>query len=64
MNESRKHRIYVDVTFSNSLTKRNAAQGLRLVLERLDLDKAPIWAYHNSPYVDKIIVLESQKADR
>jgi hypothetical protein len=58
-NVRHKHRVYVDIIVSAPMTRRDAAKGLQLVLdERLDLEKAPIWAYDNSPYINKLRVVE------
>jgi hypothetical protein len=55
----RKHRLYIDVTFSKAVTTRSAGKGLQLVLDtRLDLARAPVWAYDSSPYIDKLVVVE------
>lgn len=44
MPTKRKHRFYIDVTYSRPIAMRDAAKGLDLVLrERLDLQKAPVW---------------------
>jgi len=58
----RKHRLYVDVTFSSPVSRRKAAYGLRLVLDdRLDLQAKPVWAYDGSPYIDKLSIKEKDK---
>lgn len=55
----RKHRLYVDVVFSKYITQREAAKGLQLILdERLDLQRAPVWAHEASPYIDRITIVE------
>lgn len=55
----RKHRFYIDVTYSKPVEMREAAKGLSLVLdERLDLEARPVWAYDNSPYIDKLQIVE------
>ena len=55
----RKHRLYIDVTYSTLVEYREAAKGLQLTLDsRLDLQKKPVWAHHNSPYIDKVTVTE------
>ena len=57
--KKRKHRFYIDVTYSSPIAMRDAAKGLDLVLrERLDLQRAPVWAYDHSPYIDKLTVTE------
>jgi len=57
--KKRKHRLYIDVTYSRPVGMREAAKGLDLVLrERLDLQKAPVWDYDNAPYIDKLVVTE------
>lgn len=58
-NVKRKHRLFIDVTYSKPLSTRKAATGLAMVLrERLDLMAKPVWAYDGSPYIDKLIVTE------
>jgi hypothetical protein len=54
----RKHRLYIDVTYSKPVEYRKAAKGLELTLGKLDLDKEPVWLYDNSPYIDKLKVTE------
>jgi hypothetical protein len=56
--KKRKHRLYIDVTYSQPVGMRDAAKGLQLTLERLDLDKTPVWLYDNSPYIDKLTITE------
>ena len=57
----RKHRLYIDVVYSKYVTQREAAKGLQLVLgSRLDLQAAPVWAVDNSPYIDKLTVVEKR----
>ena len=57
----RKHRLYIDVTYSCPLTQREAAKGLQMTIDdRLDLAKGPVWFYDNSPYIDKIKIVEKQ----
>jgi hypothetical protein len=63
-NARRKHRLYIDVTYSSPVARRDAAKGLQMVLnERLDLQAKPVWAYDNTPYIDKVNITErgSQK---
>ena len=58
----RKHRLYVDVTFSQGVSSRDAAKGLQLIIDwRLDLAASPVWDYEGSPYVDKISIVEKRK---
>ena len=58
----RKHRLFIDVTFSSAVSRRDATKGLQLVLDsRLDLAAKPVWAYDKSPYVDKLTVLERDR---
>jgi hypothetical protein len=53
----RKHRLVIEATFSSPITERDAVHGLQLVLDdRLDIQKAPVWARANSPYLDKLTV--------
>lgn len=52
----KKHRLVIEVTTSSPLTEADAARGLQLVLDRLDLQAGPIWAYDRSPYIDKLKV--------
>lgn len=60
----RKHRLYIDVAYSKPLFMREALKGLRLVLEeRLDLQKAPVWLYHDSPYIDKLSLVELKASE-
>ena len=55
----RKHRLYIDVTYSSKLTRRDAAKGLQLFLDsNLDIAKKPVWLYDNSPYLDKLQIVE------
>lgn len=55
----RKHRFYIDVTYSNAIEMRKAAKGLQLVIDRwLDVDDKPVWLTDNSPFIDKVIVTE------
>lgn len=54
----RKHRLYVDITVSEAMSKRRAAKALRLMLDRIDLQAQPIWAHEKSPYCDKLVVVE------
>ncbi len=59
--KKRKHRLYIDVTYSSAVGQREAAKGLRLVLDdRLDLASKPVWLYDNSPYIDKLVITEKQ----
>lgn len=61
-NARRKHRLYIDVTFSKPITRRDAKYGLQLVLDtRLDLAAKPVWAHDNSPYIEKLSVLEKDQ---
>jgi hypothetical protein len=58
----RKHRLYIDVTFSSPVSRRDATKGLQLVLKsRLDLEANSVWAYDKSPYIDKLTVIESTR---
>ena len=58
-NAKRKHRVYVDVTYSSAVTHGDAVKGLQELFDsRLDLARAPVWGYLNSPYCDKIVVVE------
>ena len=58
-NARRKWRLWIDVTASRPLTRRDAAKGLSLVLnERLDLDARPIWCSDPAVYFDKLTVVE------
>ena len=54
----RKHRLYIDVTFSQPISYRSAAKGLSLTLDKLDLQAKPVWLYDGSPYIDKITIVE------
>lgn len=55
----RKHRFYIDVTYSSPIEMRNAAKGLQLVLDdRLDLEAKPVWLTDNSPYIEKLTITE------
>ena len=55
----RKHRLYIDVVYSKYVTTRDAAKGLQLVLnERLDLQAGPVWLCDNSPYIEKLTIVE------
>ena len=55
----RKHRLYIDVTYSSKLPPREAAKGLQLFLDtHLDLANCPVWLYANSPYIDKVQIVE------
>lgn len=57
----RKHRFYIDVTYSKPVGYREAAKGLSLILsERLDIESKPVWAYDNSPYIDKLTITEQK----
>ena len=58
----RKHRLYVDVTFSNPQTADDAARGLRIMLDRLDLAAAPVWVSLPATYVDKLVVLNARRS--
>lgn len=58
----RKHRLFIDVTFSTAVSRCDAAKGLQLVLNtRLDLAKCQVWAFERSPYIDKVTVLEAKQ---
>lgn len=53
----RKHRVIVEITTSKPLTEKDSVQALQLTLDsRLDLQRQPIWAYDNSPYINKLRV--------
>lgn len=57
----RKHRLFIDITFSHAISMRDAAKGLQLVLDtRLDLQANPVWAHDASPYIDKLTVVEKR----
>jgi uncharacterized protein (DUF1919 family) len=59
--KKRKHRFYIDVTYSKPVEYRLAAKGLILTLDnKLDLDANPVWAYDNSPYINKLVVTEKR----
>jgi len=61
----RKHRLYIDVTYSKAVSYREAAKGLQWLLDwRLDLDKRPVWAYDGAPYVDKLTIVEVSDASK
>ena len=63
-NARRKWRLWIDVTASRPLTRRDAAKGLSLVLsERLDLEAHPIWASDPATYVDKLTVVETHNRE-
>lgn len=57
-NSRRKHRLFIDVTFSSPITPRDAAKGLQLVLDNSDIDKRPVWSSDGSPYISKLNVVE------
>lgn len=57
-NEKRKHRLLIDVTFSKPMNRRKAAKALQHFLDiNADIGKA-IYAYDNSPYIDKLRISE------
>ena len=63
-NTRRKWRLWIDVTASRPLTRRDAAKGLSLVLnEQLDLDARPIWASDPETYVDRLAVIEPRNRE-
>ena len=61
----RKHRLYIEVTYSKSVTQRDAAKGLQMILDaQLDLGQAPrgsVWFYSGSPCIDKLKVVERRE---
>jgi NRPS condensation-like uncharacterized protein len=61
MTETRKHRLYIDVTFDRKLNSRRAAKALRYKLSTLDLT-TPIYVSDKSPRVNKISVVELRNA--
>ena len=55
--KQRKHRLVVKFTCSKPVTEAQAVRGLDLLLrERLDLERAPIWANASDIYGEKITV--------
>lgn len=58
----RKHRLVLDITFSEPVTERDARVGALILLDRLDLNKEPVWAYRSSPYCDKLTVKARSRA--
>lgn len=54
----RKHRLFIDVTFSSAVSRRDAAKGLQLALDGSSITFKPVWLYEKSPYIDKLVVLE------
>jgi hypothetical protein len=61
----RKHRLYIDVTYSTKQTRRDAAKGLQLFLDtNLDIAKQPVWAIDPVSYIDKLKIVESPYAQR
>jgi hypothetical protein len=60
--KQRKHRFYIDVTYSKPVEYREAAKGLSLTLDnKLDLTASPVWAYDTSPYIDKLVIVEKTR---
>lgn len=57
----RKHRFYIDVTFSRALELREAAKALGHALGRLNYSADPIYATKNLIYLDKLIVVEIRR---
>jgi hypothetical protein len=58
----RKHRLYIDVTYSSKLPPREAAKGLQLFLDsHLDLAKCPVWTYYDSLYIEKLQIVENNQ---
>ena len=49
----RKHRVIVEITTSKPMTEIRATKGLQFLLNRIDIEKAPIWITQ-SIYAEKL----------
>ncbi len=61
--KQRKHVLVLEITFTKPVTAREARNGADLLLERLDLEAAPVWAYATSPYAQKLVVKDKARVD-